>query len=168
MSPLKALLLVLLSLSFAGCAALSPVEKPIVSLNSINLAPSDGFSQRLEIGIKLDNLNKVDLNLDGLRYKLTLAGSSLAGGSLKQAISLPANDQVSLVLPVDVNLFGGLNLLRKLFSAPSDELDYELSLTALVSNFALGDITINKSGKINIGTLPGIPPASTPAPATSP
>jgi hypothetical protein len=57
-----------------------------------------------------------------------------------------------LVVPVEVNLLSGIGVLSKILGNLQSDLDYKLSLTAAVTNFGLGDITINKVGKVGMGT----------------
>jgi LEA14-like dessication related protein len=140
-------LLVLLS----ACSALNPIEKPNVAITSLNMGTSNGFQQQLLVGLQLDNPNAFALNLGRLRYTINLAGNSLAGGRFNEALMIPANDRANIVVPVDVNLLSGLGLIRSLMSTTGD-LDYKLSLTAAVENFGVGDITVNKSGNIGLGT----------------
>ncbi|MEX1664520.1 LEA type 2 family protein [Zhongshania arctica] len=139
-------------LALAACAAFNPIEKPKVSITNIQMAPVIGFQQKLLVGLQLDNPNGFTINLARLRYTLELQGQSLAGGSLNEAISLPANGQTQLVVPVEVNLLSGIGVLSKILGGMQSDLDYKLSLTAAVSNFGLGDITIDKVGKVGIGT----------------
>ncbi len=139
-------------LALAACAAFNPIEKPQVAITNIKMAPANGFQQKLLVGLQLDNPNSFALNLGRLRYTLELQGQSLAGGSLNEAISLPANGQTQIVVPVEVNLLSGLGVLSKILGNMQSDLDYKLSLTAAVSNFGLGDITINKVGKVGIGS----------------
>ena len=136
----------------AACAAFNPIEKPKVAITHLNMAPGNGFQQKLLVGLQLDNSNAFAVNLGRLRYTLELQGQSLAGGSLNEAISLPANGQTQLVVPVEVNLLSGIGVLSKILGNLQSDLDYKLSLTAAVTNFGLGDITINKVGKVGMGT----------------
>lgn len=133
-----------------ACSVLSPIEKPNIAITSLNMGSSNGFQQQLLVGLQLDNPNGFSLNLERLRYTISLAGNSLAGGRFSDAVMIPANDRASIVVPVDVNLLSGLGLIRSLMSTAGD-IDYELSLTAAVENFGLGDITVNKSGNIGLG-----------------
>ena len=137
----------------AACAVFNPIDKPQVAITSIKMAPANGFQQKMLVGLQLDNPNSFALNLGRLRYTLELQGQSLAGGSLNEAISLPANGQTQLVVPVEVNLLSGLGVLSKIMSSAQSDLDYKLSLTAAVTNFGLGDITINKAGKVGMGSF---------------
>jgi LEA14-like dessication related protein len=139
-------------LALAACAGFNPIEKPKVSITNIQMAPIIGFQQKLLVGLQLDNPNGFTINLARLRYTLELQGQSLAGGSLNEAISLPANGQTQLVVPVEVNLLSGISVLSKILGSMQSDLDYKLSLTAAVTNFGLGDITIDKVGKVGIGT----------------
>jgi LEA14-like dessication related protein len=139
-------------LALAACAGFNPIEKPTVSITNIQMAPVIGFQQKLLVGLQIDNPNGFTINLARLRYTLELQGQSLAGGSLNEAVSLPANGQAQLVVPVEVNLLSGIGVLSKILGSMQSDLDYKLSLTAAVSNFGLGDITIDKVGKVGIGS----------------
>lgn len=138
-------------LALAACASFNPIEKPKVAITNLKMAPGNGFQQKLLVGLQLDNPNSFAVNLGQLRYTLELQGQSLAGGSLNDEISLPANGQAQLVIPVEVNLLNGIGVLSKILGNLQSDLDYKLSLTAAVANFGLGDITINKVGKVGMG-----------------
>lgn len=147
---MKAILAIFAGLLLSACAALNPVEKPDVAITSINIGPSNGLQQQLLVGLQLDNPNGFALNLGRLRYSISLAGNSLAGGRFNDPVVLPANDRANIVVPVDVNLLSGLGLIRSILSTTGD-MEYKLSLTAAVENFGLGDITLNKVGNIGLG-----------------
>ncbi|GAB3377241.1 LEA type 2 family protein [Spongiibacter taiwanensis] len=147
---MKIVLSLFAALLLSACAALNPIEKPDVAITSINIGPSNGLQQQLLVGLQLDNPNDFALNLGRLRYSISLAGNSLAGGRFNEAVVLPANDRANIVVPVDVNLLNGLGLIRSIMSTTGD-MEYKLSLTAAVANFGLGDITVNKVGNIGLG-----------------
>ncbi len=147
----KLMMTVILGLLLSSCAALNPIEKPQVAITHIKMAPNNGFQQQLLVGLQLDNPNSFAVNLGRLRYQLSLQGQALAGGSLNESFSLPANGRTQIVVPVDVNLLSGLGVLRAIMGSMQSDLDYQLSLTAAVENFGLGDITINKNGKVGLG-----------------
>lgn len=148
---LTTVITVLFSLLLSACAAFNPIEKPQVAITHIKMAPGNGFQQQLLVGLQLDNPNSFVVNLGRLRYQLSLQGQALAGGSLNESFSLPANGRTQIVVPVDVNLLSGIGVLRAVMNSMQSELDYQLSLTAAVENFGLGDITINKNGKVGMG-----------------
>lgn len=159
---MKNIAIVVMAWCLAACASLSPIDKPDVAITSLALGPNSGMQQRLNIGLRLDNPNNFALNLGALRYNVSLAGNDVATGRFAEGVSLPANDWVDIVVPVDINLFSGLGLLRTIMSSSTAELDYVLSLTADVKNFALGSITVDKRGKVGLGPSSGVespPPA---------
>jgi LEA14-like dessication related protein len=139
-------------LALAACAGFNPIEKPKVSITSIKMAPVIGFQQKLLVGLQLDNPNGFAINLAQLRYTLELQGQSLAGGSLNEAVSLPANGQTQIVVPVAVNLLSGIGVLSKILGDMQSDLDYKISLTAAITNFGFGDITVEKVGKVGIAS----------------
>ncbi|MBD2857461.1 LEA type 2 family protein [Spongiibacter sp. KMU-158] len=148
---MKIFVAVLSALLLSACASVNPIAKPEVAVTNIQVGANNGFQQTLKVGLQLDNPNGFDINLGRFRYDIALAGNSLAGGSFNEAVMLPANDRVNLVVPVQVNLLSGLGLIRSLLNAPQDQLEYELSLTANVLNFGFGDVTVSKKGLVGIG-----------------
>ncbi|MDF1692790.1 MAG: LEA type 2 family protein [Zhongshania sp.] len=149
---IKTWLVILAAVLMSACAAFNPLEKPQVAITHIKMAPANGLQQRLLVGLQLDNPNSFALNLGRLRYQLSLQGQALAGGSLNESFSLPANGRTEIVVPVEVNLLSGLGVLRAIMGSMQSDLDYQLSLTTAVENFGLGDITINKKGKVGLGS----------------
>lgn len=151
---MKSLFLVLATCLLAACASFSPVSKPEVALTGIQLGASNGLQQQLLVGLQLDNPNGFDLKLGRLRYDMQLAGNKLASGRFNDAIVVPANGQITVNVPVGINLLSGLSLLKTLLSNTSDQLDYTLNLSADVANFGLGDVSVVKSGVVGIGLDP--------------
>ncbi len=138
------------ALLLCACASLNPVAKPEVAITSINLGVANGLQQQLLIGLQLDNPNSFALQLGRLRYEMSLAGSKLASGSFNEAITVPANGQSLIEVPVGINLLSGFSLLRNLLSNVGADLEYELKLSADVGNFGLGDMTLVKQGVVGI------------------
>ena len=68
---------------------------------------------------------------------MQIAGSKLASGRFNEAISVPANGQTVIEVPVGINLLSGLGFLKTLMTSTSDELEYTLNLSADVGNFGL-------------------------------
>tara|TARA_R110002167_G_scaffold75337_3_gene210231 strand:- start:491 stop:958 length:468 start_codon:yes stop_codon:yes gene_type:complete len=151
MMKFKAVIAITVGLLLSACAAFNPIAEPQVAITHIKMAPANGFQQTLLVGLQLDNPNSFAVNLGRLRYQLSLQGQALAGGSLNESFSLPANGRTQIVVPVEVNLLSGLGVLRAIMASVQPDLDYQLSLTAAVENFGFGDITINKNGKVGLG-----------------
>ena len=145
----KILLLAIVAL-LSACASLSPVTKPEVAITRINVGASNGLQQQLLVGLQVSNPNSFALNLGKLRYQMDLAGSQLASGTFNDAISIPANGQTQIEVPVGINLLSGIGLLRSVLSSTGGDLEYELRMTADVGNFGLGDMTLSKKGFVGI------------------
>ncbi len=147
---MKKLLIATAALLLCACAALNPIAKPEVAITHINLGVANGLQQQLLVGLQLSNPNRFALELGRLRYEMTLAGSKLASGSFNEAISVPANGQSNIEVPVGINLLSGFGLLRNVLSSAGADLEYELKLSADVGNFGLGDMTVVKQGVVGI------------------
>ncbi len=111
---MKNYLAVLLALLVSACASLNPIAKPEVAITHLALGESRGFQQSLNVGLQLNNPNAFDINLGRLRYQISLAGKSLAGGSFNQEVLLAANGKTNITVPVELNLLNGLGLVSSL------------------------------------------------------
>ncbi|MBB3048336.1 LEA14-like dessication related protein [Litorivivens lipolytica] len=139
-----------LALLTSGCAWMRDAAKPEVSLTSLSLEPRQGFSQTLNVGVRVRNPNGFALNINKLNYRIFLEDSELAFGRRDELLSVPANDSVNLTVPVELNLFSGLKLAEKWLRNPKDALDYRLEVDADVANFGLGLMKIRKESTIKL------------------
>ena len=138
------------ALLVSGCAWMRDAAKPEVSLTSLSLEPRQGFSQTLNVGVRVRNPNAFELNIKRLNYRIFLEDSELAFGRRDEKLTVPANDSVNLTVPVELNLLGGLSLAEKWLRNPKDALDYRLEVDADVANFGLGLMQIRKESSIRL------------------
>ncbi|MGD8710110.1 MAG: LEA type 2 family protein [Ectothiorhodospiraceae bacterium] len=127
---------VLVSLLAAGCAAMRPkVESPRVSLSSVRLIEAGLLEQRFELGLRVQNPNDFSLNIAGMDYELKLNGERFATGVASERVSVPASGEAVVQVPVTTSLLDNLDRLRRWQSRPPQSLDYDLSGRVKLSDF---------------------------------
>ncbi|WP_372747723.1 LEA type 2 family protein [Litorivivens sp.] len=143
-------ILVFLMVLGSGCALLRDTAKPEISVTSLSLQPSRGFTQTLNIGVRVRNTNGFGLNINTLNYRIFLEDTEVAFGKRTEKLEIGANDSVSFTVPVELNLLSGLSLIQKLLNAPKDELAYRMEVDADVANFGLGMMRIQRESTVSL------------------
>lgn len=134
----------------SGCALLRDAAKPEIALTSLALEPSRGFSQTLNVGVRVRNPNNFALNINTLNYRIFLEDTEVAFGKRGEKLEIGAHDSVSFTVPVELNLLSGLSLVQKLLRAPKDELAYRMEVDADVANFGLGLMKIQRESTVSL------------------
>ena len=115
-----------------GCAHLpSSVEPPEVSLADLRPVGSTLFEHRVDIGLRVRNLNNFSLPLYGIRCALDVNGRPLLQGTSRENLSIPALS--SSVVRVE-GVVTSLDLLRHFGELPGDKgVRYHLTGTAYLT-----------------------------------
>lgn len=130
-----------------SCASLvdKVVAKPNVELDHVALRDTDLKGTTAVFVVKVQNPNGIDLKVDDIAYKVFLAGQEFARARTGQAVSIPANGNalVEIPLPVEFSrLAGGLQAL--MLSKP---VDYRIEGDARLSLFS---VPFSKEGKFQL------------------
>lgn len=89
----------------AGCASTGAlVEKPGVSLSSVEVTDIDLDGQTFVLDFDVTNPNPFPLPIRSIAYGVELEGLRLASGETQGAFTVPAGGQESFEITVDVNL----------------------------------------------------------------
>lgn len=107
----------------AGCAGLKP-QKPQVSLAALELAGLNLSHARVIARLELHNPNPYALAIDGARYRLFLAGRSIAEGSSLEPVSIAAGGRGYVDIDLSTSYLTLLSLSKSLRGAK--EVDYRL------------------------------------------
>lgn len=115
-------------LFFSGCAGLQPsdYQEPAVSINTFRVLPSEGFSPRFEIGLRIVNPNRTDLELQGIAYTIDIEGNRMLTGASNDLPVIEAYSEGNVTLQASSDLFGGLGLISDLMRQKSDKVTYDL------------------------------------------
>jgi LEA14-like dessication related protein len=96
-------LVVLVSLTLAGCASLvhrEPVRINVVGLEPI---PGEGMEMRFKVKLRVQNPNETTIDFDGLALDLDLNGKAFASGVSDRAGSVPRFGETLIEIPVSVS-----------------------------------------------------------------
>lgn len=123
------ILLLSVVLLSASCASLkSVVEKPRLAVTDFKLLGAQGLSPRFGIGLKVDNPNRFDLDLNGASYTLSLQGFEVIQGVSNDIPTIPAYGSASFTVEAQASFMEGLKLVQSLMASKTKELGYVLSV----------------------------------------
>lgn len=107
--PVTALLSVLmLMLSLAGCAALSPRDPLNVQVAGIQPLPGEGLELRMAVKLRVQNPNDMALDYNGVALDLEINGRRLASGVSDERGSVPRFGETVLTVPVTISAFSAV------------------------------------------------------------
>ncbi|WP_171013738.1 LEA type 2 family protein [Chitinivorax sp. B] len=135
----------------AGCAGLlQKPQSPQLSIAGLSLVGGNLFEQRFVLKLRVQNPNDFDLQLNGMRYKLELAGQEFVQGQTNQPLTIKRLDSDILEVDAYVKLFELFKQAKSL--AVNGKVPYRLTGEALVgeSNWHL---PFDKQGEYDLSAL---------------
>ncbi|MCO6439492.1 MAG: LEA type 2 family protein [Nitrococcus mobilis] len=152
-----------LVLAITGCTGLyRSADPPRVTLAGIRVLDLSLFEQRYLLALRIQNPNRFELPIEGMKYMLELNGSEFAHGVNNQQITIPALGEEVLQVSVVTDLLSTLEQLRRWEGkTPSQKLDYRLRGKIEVANLAFA-LPFEYSGAISLQGLPGNRSSPTP------
>ena len=143
------LLVLLLSVTLlTGCATFRP-EAPEVRLADLSIDSIGLFEQRYRLGLRMRNPNDRDLDVESLRFDLTLAGRSFAEGVNTEGFSLPAGGEERVEVVVTSDLGSVLDLLSDWIDG-NRALPYRLSGDARLAGWGGITIPFSRDGRLEM------------------
>ena len=143
-------LLIGLGMLSLGCAALQEMmAKPQVTGVDPKITGADLEGVDLTFDVKVQNPYPTAIQASKLRYRMEIEGAELASSETDAAISVPANSEGTVSLPMRVAFRDVLRVYKS--GADKPEVGYKLSGTAVVSAFGKPvELPVSHSGKIPI------------------
>ncbi|MCW8194627.1 LEA type 2 family protein [Proteobacteria bacterium 005FR1] len=143
-------LIVVSIVALQACAVFRPgFEKPEVKIDSLQLLPSEGLSQRFRIGLLLSNPNSIALPIAGMTYTVSLNGYRVITGLAGDVPALPPYTETSVMVEGSADLVSVLRLMNSMIGKPQETLDYEL-LAKIDLLGARPTLRVRESGKIEL------------------
>lgn len=122
----------------AGCALMRRhVEKPRVSLASVDIVSLGLFEQRFQLGLRVQNPNDFPIRLAGLDYQVAVNGERFASGVSDTAARIPASGESVVKVPVTASLLDTAQQLLRWRDNPPDSLRYALDGHVRLADFDL-------------------------------
>jgi LEA14-like dessication related protein len=102
------LAVVVLTLALAGCAALAPVDPPVVRIVGLQPLPSEGLELRFGVRMRVQNPGEHPIEYDGVSVSLDLDGRGLGSGVSQQRGTIERFGEALIEVPVTISLFSAL------------------------------------------------------------
>ncbi len=117
---IKKIVFSILFFSLVACSAIQSQIEPLkVSVNGVSIERFDLTHAHMTIDLNVRNPNGIGLDLESVDYVFSINDIQLIDETLSTPISIAANGQSSVKLPVQLSLFGAMKILRTLSSQTS-------------------------------------------------
>jgi LEA14-like dessication related protein len=141
-------------LALPGCATLpTNLKTPDVSFVSLRAVEASVFEQKLEVRMKVQNPNAVELPVNGLDVDIELAGEPFARGSSARQFVVPAYGEAEFDMNVTANAAAAL--LKIAGGKGGDAIDYRLKGKLSTKVGLLRTIPFDESGSVPVSDLLG-------------
>ena len=119
----------LLSL-LSGCATLQRPEPPGIAVTSIKLGQAQGINQPIVFGLNITNPNRAPLNIQGMKYQLSLNGYDLLEGVSNNIPVVEGYGQAQLELTAYTKIINALRFVNNVLQGSgSQNVNYTLHAT---------------------------------------
>lgn len=137
-------------LAIGGCATLpSDFREPGVSVLSVTPRIVNGAAPEFDIVLRVTNPNRKALAIAGLSYTIDLVGNRVIEGVANDLPQIEPYGEAEVKLNASADLFGGLRVLSRLLTSPTDPVDFEFNAEIDVGTF-YPMINVNRTGVISL------------------
>ncbi len=126
---MRQLFLMVLALTFIGCAQLKPLNNPQISLAGIESVRSSSMAPRFKLKLLVTNPNDIDLEIDGVAFEFNVADKKLLSGVANNIPTLKAYAETEIEVQASVSFMQLWQLFSTLSKENSKNLTYLLSTT---------------------------------------
>ena len=152
----KTLLLIACSLSVAGCVGVPRnLETPDISFVSLRAVEASLFEQRLEVRMRVQNPNTIELPVNGLDVDIELADEPFAHGVSAREFVVPARGEAEFDMIVTANAASALMKILGGDGKSREEVGYRLKGKLSTRIGMLRNIPFEESGTLPISDLTG-------------
>ena len=142
--PVKWIVVAVAALALPACSLFVPkLEKPKLSVVSIQMLKSDLWHQELKLRMRVENPNDRELPVKGLSYELDVDDQELAHGMSGESFVVPALGEAEFDMSVSANM---ASLLIKVLGSGNNQVDYRIKGKIALSVGLLRSISFNEQG----------------------
>ncbi|MDB6107558.1 MAG: hypothetical protein JWO52_7557 [Gammaproteobacteria bacterium] len=132
------------ALGLSACSLFMPkLEKPTLSVVSVQMLKSDLWHQELKLRMRVQNPNDRVLPVEGLVYELDVDGQALAHGMAGDSFVVPARGEAEFDMSVSANM---ASVLMKVLSQGGNPVDYRLKGKIALSSGLWRSIPFDEQG----------------------
>jgi LEA14-like dessication related protein len=141
---MRSLCIAVAALGLSACSLFVPkLEKPTLSVVSVQMVKSDLWHQELKLRMRVQNPNDRALPVKGLIYELDVDGQELAHGMAGDSFVVPARGEAEFDMSVSANM---ASVLVKVLSQGGNPVDYRLTGKIALSAGLWRSIPFNEQG----------------------
>lgn len=118
------LLVVVLGLILAACAAMPALERPRVTVADIDEVSFRGMELRMLMKLRVQNPNFLAIDFDGVDIRFVIDGRTVAHGVTRERGSVPAHGEAIVPLPVTVSFLELGSQAMRLLQGRSERIPY--------------------------------------------
>ena len=142
--PVKWIVIAVAALALPACSLFVPkLEKPKLSVVSIQMLKSDLWHQELKLRMRVENPNDCELPVKGLSYELDVDDQELAHGMSGESFVVPALGEAEFDMSVSANM---ASVLIKVLGSGNNQVDYRIKGKIALSVGLLRSISFNEQG----------------------
>jgi LEA14-like dessication related protein len=136
------------AVGLSGCSLFVPkLEKPTLSVVSVQLVKGDLWHQELKVRMRVQNPNDRALPVKGLTYELDVDGQDFAHGMSGDSFVVPANGEAEFDLSVSANM---ASMLLKVLGHGGKQIEYQMSGKISLSAGLLRSFTFSEHGSFSM------------------
>jgi len=140
----KWIVIAVAALALPACSLFVPkLEKPKLSVVSIQMLKSDLWHQELKLRMRVENPNDRELPVKGLSYELDVDDQELAHGMSGESFVVPALGEAEFDMSVSANM---ASVLIKVLGSGNNQVDYRIKGKIALSVGLLRSISFNEQG----------------------
>lgn len=139
-----------------GCAGLGArLEVPRISVVGIRALEASLFEQKLEVRLRVENPNSLDIPVRGLDVKVELAEEPFAEGSTAREFTIPARGEAEFDMLVTAHAATALLRIASASRAEREQIGYRLEGKLSTRLGVLRSIPFQETGVLSLGELTG-------------
>jgi len=151
---MKSVAALLLTLGLVGCAGFgTKLETPRVAFVGLKALEANLFEQKLEVRLRVQNPNSIELPVKGLNVDVELAGEHFAHGVSAREFTVPANGEAEFDIIVMANAATALIRILSSDRKSRDAVEYRLKGKLSTRLGMLRSIPFDETGTLPIGSI---------------
>lgn len=145
---LRALLLLLLSITLAACSSLQPGDPPQIQVVGLEPLPGESLEARFALALRVQNPNSRTIDYQGIAVDLQVNGQPLASGVSDQQGRIPGFAEQVIRVPVSIS---ALSVLRQAWGMANRQAQQQLPyrLRGKLASGWLGGARFDTSGELS-------------------
>ena len=151
---MKTLAALLMTLGLAACVGLGTnLRTPHVAFVGLKAVEANLFEQKLEVRLRVQNPNDIELPVNGLDVDVELAGEQFAHGVSAREFTVPANGEAEFDMNVTANAATALIRIMSGDRESREAIPYRLKGKLSTRLGMLRSVPFNETGTLPIGSI---------------